>query len=378
MKRRATIVTIGGGTGHPIVLEALLRFTRDVTDNGGHSGVVRHSLGLPQVGDLRNCLAALVPKESPWKTLLGHRFSQGELDGVALGNLVLAAFTVEAASLFEAASRVRGMAGIKVPVLPVSDGNAHICAELVDGRVIEGEWEIIRRVPRTEVRRLFHRPALRARPEVLEAVRAAKGIVLAPGSLRTGIISVLLAEGMREAFEENPCPKVYVMNIVCQPGNSDGFTAKRHVEEIARYLGHSPDRVIVNEGEIPADMLEHYRRQGCERVVDDLGRAPGYVYRGDLVERAKDWQKHARAGAGLLAGPHFIRHDAKCDGFDLVKLARARSSPPHRHALGHVDRREARGGRHPRSLPPLREARRPCAVRARHGSGGAVSAHPFM
>ncbi len=314
---RATIVTIGGGTGQAAVLRALLRFTKEitavvgVTDDGGHSGLIRHSLGLPQVGDTRNCLSTLVDEESPWKTLLGHRFGQGELDGVALGNLVLAAFTLEQGSLSSATRRVSEMAGVKTPILPVSDGNANICAELVDGRVIEGEWEIIRRVPRTDVRRLFHRPMLKALPEVTAAIRAAKGIVLCPGTLRTGIISVLLADGMRQALEENACPKVYVMNVFTQPGNTDGFSAKRHVEELGRYLGHSPDRVIVNDGEVPPELLEHYHRAGHEPVVDDLGRAPGYVYRADLVERAKDWQKHGRTGTGLLAGPHYVRHDPK-------------------------------------------------------------------
>lgn len=314
-KRRATIVTLGGGTGQSAVVRALLRFTKEitavvgVTDDGGHSGLVRRSLGLPQVGDTRNCLATLAAEGSPWKTLLCHRFGQGELDGVALGNLVLAAFTLEEGSLSAATRRVCGMAGIRVPVLPVSDGNGNICAELVDGRVIEGEWEIIRRNPRTEVRRLFHRPALTALPEALSAIRAAKGVVLCPGTFRTGLVSVLLAEGMREALDENPCPKVYVMNVLTQPGNTDEMTAKRHVEELAKYMGHPPDRVIVSTGKVPPEMLEHYRRAGHELVRDDLGKAHGYVLRGDLVLREKDWKRHARAGAGLVAGPHYVRHD---------------------------------------------------------------------
>src|SRR5215813_1304738 len=200
------IVTLGNGTGQATLLRGLREYASEVTaivgvtDNGGHSGQLRRLLHLPQMGDTRQCLSALLEAQSVWGQLLCHRFSEGDLRGLSLGNFILAALTQQYGSLYAAVEAVRQSAGLRQRVLPVSDGDTHIGAELQDGQCIVGEWEIIRRQPQTPIVRLFLHPPVAAHPTVLEAIAEADLVVICPGSLLTGTVALLLHQGMREAL----------------------------------------------------------------------------------------------------------------------------------------------------------------------------------
>ncbi len=329
---RRKIVCIGGGTGQSQVLRALARYPVEitalvgVTDNGGHSGVLRRIFGIPQVGDIRNCLASLADDRRLLAQILRYRFREGELDGVSLGNLIVTSLIRLKGSLSEGVDALRRELGVPHTILPVSDQSTHLCAETADGRMIRGEWEIIKRVPRAPIRRLFHWPVVACHPECVRAVARADMIVLCPGSLMTGTISALLTRGLHTAVRVSPALKVQVVNLMTQPGQTDGMSARDHIETLSQYMGNAPDVAVVNTRRPPEAWLRPYRREGAEPVrVDVIGMRETRIILADLLEPAgKDvLTLHARPERpDMPAGPHFIRHDPIKLGRILFSLSR--------------------------------------------------------
>ncbi len=329
--RRRRVVCIGGGTGQSQVLRSLSRHPLDitalvgVTDNGGHSGVLRKVFGIPQVGDIRNCLASLAGDELLLSQLLRYRFREGELDGVSLGNLLVCSLIRLKGSLSEGIDALRRELGVPHTILPVSDQSTHVCAELADGRMVRGEWEIIRRAPRAPIRRLFHWPVVECHPACVRSLARADMIVFCPGSFMTGIVSALLTRGIQTAVRVSRALKVQVVNIMTQAGQTDGMSARDHIETLAQVLGTAPDVVIVNSRRPPEKWLRAYRKEEAEPVrLDVQGLRECRVVEADLLEpEGKDvLAQYARAGAGLVAGPHFIRHDPAKLGRLLWRIVR--------------------------------------------------------
>lgn len=324
------IVTLGSGTGQATLLRGLRAYDCQVTaivgvtDNGGHSGRLREVLRIPQVGDIRQCLSALVDVSSVWGDVLRYRFTDGDLRGLSVGNLMLAALTEMRGSLATAVHDVCRAAGIAWRVLPVSDGDTQVAAVLEDGRQIVGEWQIIQRQPRSPVTRVFLQPPVAAHAEVCAAIAAADLLVCCPGSFVTGMLAVLLPTGMREALAASRARCVYVCNLMTQPGQTDGYTAAQHLAWLQQYLGRRLDGVIVNTGGFPPDLLALYARHGAFPVVNDLTDVAVPVYPADVVERPDDEtiRTYARPqGAGMQVGLHFIRHDATKLAAQIMALA---------------------------------------------------------
>lgn len=313
------VVTFGSGTGQATLLRGLREHRCEVTaivgvtDNGGHSGQLRRLLQIPQVGDTRQCLSALAGGDSLWSRLLQHRFAADDLDGVSVGNLILAALAGEHGSLNAAVAEIREAAGFPQRVLPVSDGDTQIGAELDDGRRLIGEWQIMQRRPLSPVKRLFLHPPAPAHPAVTEAIAAAGLLVICAGSLLTGVISVLLHPGVKQAVSRSRAPIVHVLNLLTQPGQTDGFTARQHLTTLQPYLGRPVDAVLVNSAPLPPDVLRLYEPQGARPVVNDLTPADVRLISADLVERPDPETLRAYTrpqAAGMHVGMHLIRHDA--------------------------------------------------------------------
>ena len=330
------IVTLGNGTGQATLLHGLRAYACEVTaivgvtDNGGHSGQLRRLLHLPQMGDTRQCLSALLDAQSVWGQLLRHRFTEGELRGLSVGNLILATLAQHHDSLCAAVQEVCQSAGLRQRVLPVSDGDTHIGAELQDGQCIIGEWEIMQRQPRTPIIRLFLQPPAAAHPAVLEAIASADLVVLCPGSLLTGTVALLLHPGVREALTVSQAPCVYVCNLMTQPGQTDGYTARQHLAVLTTYLGRRVDAVVLNNGPLPADVLALYAHQGAYPVVNDLTEADVPLSLADVVERpdAATLRSYARPqGSGMAVGLHLIRHEARRLAAQIMALASQLLSP---------------------------------------------------
>ncbi|MBI5368264.1 MAG: YvcK family protein [Planctomycetes bacterium] len=330
--KKPRIVLLGGGTGQSVLLAGLagraceLTAIVGVTDNGGHTGTLRRDLGLPAVGDLRQCLGSIAG-DGVWGRLLRYRFGAGSgaLDGVSLGNLVLAGLTLEHGGLSAAASELNRALALPARVLPVADGSAQVCARLADGRTILGEWEILERAPRTPIRRVCHRPALRATPEVCRALRGADLAVLCPGSLFTGVASVLSARGVKAALAR--VPVLAVINVMTQPGQTDGMGWREHLAALELHLGKTPEIVLLNTAPPPRRLVRAYARLGATPVATradgaevaatakaaGTGAAAPRVLRAALVEQpaAQRLRGYLRSGKHLKSWPHLIRHDAR-------------------------------------------------------------------
>jgi uncharacterized cofD-like protein len=272
------IVGIGGGTGLPVLLSGLAKEPRvelsaivTVADDGGSSGRLRDSLGLPAVGDLRNCLVALSGNDSALAELFQHRFSKGDgLEGHALGNLIVAALYQRTGSLKEAMEMVSRLLPLRGRPLPATEMLTTLCALLDDGSVIRGES----RIPESgrQIRRVWLEPAdPPASRGVLETLAAADAIVLAPGSLYTSLLPNLLVSGISEAIRKSPAVKILVCNLLTQPGETAGFSASDHLRAVEQCVGREVIQYcVVNSATERAHQRE--TRSGWEPVACDSDR----------------------------------------------------------------------------------------------------------
>jgi len=268
--RGPRIVALGGGTGLPVLLRGLKQYSANitaivaVTDDGGSSGRLRGELGVPPPGDLRNCLLALAETEPLLEQLFQYRFSSGEgLSGHAFGNLFLAAMCTVTGDLQEAIRASSRVLAVRGQVLPATDDQVRLQAEMADGRIVVGESMI----PRAGgiVRRVVLEPEDAAPTrEALEAIEAADVIVLAPGSLFTSLMPNLLVRGIADAIRASSALRFYVQNIMTQPGETDDMSTEDHLAAIERHAGGGlVDCVVVNDEPLDAPTLERYRQSGA-------------------------------------------------------------------------------------------------------------------
>lgn len=275
------IVAIGGGTGLPIVLEGCKTYCRSltaivaVTDSGRSSGMLRDELGILPPGDARNCLVALSEsgkRERLLNQLFQYRFNQGFLNGMSLGNLVIAAMS-DIEGSFERGVRVlSALLNIRGKVLPPTLADCHICAELADGSVREEEVNV-RGTGKPPIRRVYLKPeSPPALDEAVQEILGADVVVLGPGSLYTSVISNILVPGIRDALAHTQALKVYVCNIVTQAGQTDGFSASDHLRTVIQYAGDGVIDCALFNSHIPsASILERYRAEQAEIVAPEPG-----------------------------------------------------------------------------------------------------------
>ena len=314
------IVAIGGGTGLPAVLSGLadafdgrpralssLTGVVTVTDDGGSSGRLRREAGMLPPGDVRNCLVALAP-DTPLKRLLQHRFTSAEsLRGHALGNLLLAALVEVTGDFCEAVDQLATMMQLRGRVLPATVDHVSLVGEFHGGDVVNGETAIV--AERRPIRRVqLDRPA-RAVPRVLDAIAAADVIVVGPGSLYTSILPNLLVDGMVAAITASRAIRVFVGNLMTEPGETDGFSHERHLEVIAEHTGEDFfDCVLVNRRAPSPHAIARYASQSALPIeiarprASRIGRAR--VVRRDLAtetHQGKVRHSPAALGRALLA-----------------------------------------------------------------------------
>ena len=306
------VVAIGGGTGLATLLRGLKTSTSNLTaivavsDDGGSSGRIQRDLGVPPPGDIRNCLAALADDEQLMSLLLRYRFDgkAGELSGHSLGNLLIAALTDIAGDFDEAVRQMHEILAIRGRVLPPTATRLTLCAELADGRHVQGETNISQA---GNIRRVYlDPPAPPALPEALQAIYDADLVVVGPGSLYTSVLPNLLVPDIARALRETSAVRVYVCNVMTQPGETDGYRASHHVAAIEAHVGEPVfEYVLVNDARPNEQVLARYRAEKADMVVPDVHTIArmGYIpVRRSLISH-DNWARHdpAKLTRALLA-----------------------------------------------------------------------------
>ncbi len=333
----SAIVAFGGGTGMSCLLSGLRahssRITAivTVTDNGGSSGRLRKEFDMVPPGDIRNCLVALSDGEPLLTRLMQYRFTESELDGHSFGNLFLTALTRVTGSFDTAVRELNRLLEVRGRVLPATGHKVSLVATHTDGTKSTGEVQVS--ASGKPIKSVAIRPRVgQAADDVLAAIAEADLIVFGPGSLFTSVVPNLLVPGIAEAVRANDCEKVYVANIMTQPGETDHLDLTGHLDALE---SHGKDSfltgVVRNVGEIPDDVRDRYQLGGATLVVGDdqvLVERGLRVVTGDFVDRSS-WE---------VSGSSVIRHHAERLADALVKSflreCDAESSRDHTGARG--------------------------------------------
>ncbi len=303
------LVAIGGGTGLSTLLAGLKQLVGKrneglwleslsaivtVSDDGGSSGRLREELQMLPPGDIRNCMIALSEDSSLLSRLFRYRFrGDGELGGHSFGNLFLAALSEVTGDFTEAVRLSSEVLASKGHIYPATISDVRLVAELEDGTVVRGETQIS--ASRAPIRRLLLEPEqCLPLPEVLKAIRMADVITVGPGSLYTSILPNLLVSRVAHAIGESRTTKIFVSNLMTQPGETDGYTARQHIETVKKYAPEIHfDFVVVNDRRISDEQAERYAAEDAYQIgIDDdvmdtvLDRSTK-VIRADLLDEGE-------------------------------------------------------------------------------------------
>jgi len=331
-RKQPNIVCLGAGTGQATVLCGLIKYDCNLTgivggtDNGGSSGILRQEMGIPQPGDIRNCLENVSDPNHILTKIFAYRFTEGSLKGVSLGNLILAALTRITGDFGEAVMAANSLLKTRVRIYPVSATSTHIACELKNGKKVRGEWEIILRKDLSSIKRIFLTKKAEAFPPVLTALSKANLIIIGPGSLFTGVLPHFLIKGLPEAIKASPAKKVYICNMMTQPGQTVNFKVSDHIKQVKKYSGQNPDWVVVNSGKISQEILEHYKNFNSAPVKVDklkgvkvIARALALNQVGEAVHRENVRMRHFRIWREWT---HLLRHDSDKLAKILIDLIR--------------------------------------------------------
>lgn len=302
------VVAIGGGTGLSTMLRGIKKYTPNITaivtvsDNGGGSGILREEMNIIPPGDIRNCIVALANTEPVMKQLLQYRFKEGSLKGQNFGNLFLAALADVSGNFEKAVQVTSNVLAITGKVLPVTLEDVQLYATFENGICVKGETQIVdyskaNHIMIEDIRLEPDNP--KPAEEVIEAIEDADIILLGPGSLYTSIIPNLLIKEVSEATRKSKAEKVYIANMMSQPGETTGFTIEDHIEELEKFIGKNTlDKVIVNNEDVPEEYLKKYIEDGAHMLM--------------LNDAHPIWQTLKRIEAPLVQVNHekqFIRHN---------------------------------------------------------------------
>lgn len=305
-KRRSNkgpeIVAFGGGTGLSNLLRGLKKNSDNLTavvtvaDDGGSSGRLRNEMGILPPGDIRNCLVALADREPLMEKLFQHRFeSEGGLEGHSFGNLYIAAMTEVLGDFEEAVRASSKVLAIRGKVLPATNEDIKLGAVYHDQEKRMGESVIP--VCDKEIDKVFLYPEnASTTPEVRESIRKADVIIIGPGSLYTSILPNLLVKGITEEIKNTDALKLYVCNVMTQPGETDNYTAADHAKAIIDHCGPGIfDYIIVNNRQGTKELQKKYEAEGAYPVKIDHQRLKDLGVK--IIE------------ADLLKKNSYLRHD---------------------------------------------------------------------
>ena len=287
------ITVIGGGTGLSVLLRGLKEATNNVTavvtvaDDGGSSGRLRHEFNIIPPGDLRNCLVALADTEPLMEKLFQYRFEgDSELAGHSFGNLFIAAMTQVTGDVEKALMESSKVLAVRGRVFPASTAKIKLNATMTDGTIVEGESQIP--LAHKQIKRVHISPnKVEPVASSINAIKEANVIILGPGSLYTSIMPNFLVDKVADTVKKSKAIKIYICNVMTQPGETDKYTVSMHVKAILEHAGvGSVDYVLVNDKPISKPLQDFYAKKGQypviidEDAIHDLG--VGFV-KADLI-----------------------------------------------------------------------------------------------
>lgn len=287
------VVILGGGTGLSYLLRGLKKFPVDITavitvsDNGRSTGKLRKEFNTPAVGDIRKVITSLSEIDDPIKKMMEYRFNtSSDLDGHAVGNLILTSMLDITGSLKEAIACLSKLLDVKHKVLPISEDSSLTLMGLdKDGNIIEGEEQITKAHHKFE--KIYYKNEPKVLPEVIKALEEADLIIFSMGSLYTSVLPNIICEEVKEVLHKTNSPIMYLCNAVTQPGETDNFKVSDHIKLLNRYLdGKKIDAVIASNTEINKKIAKKYETEeqkdpvqidyenieklGVELIEDDL------------------------------------------------------------------------------------------------------------
>ncbi len=303
------VVAIGGGTGLSYLLKGLkkevgstistLTAIVTVADSGGSTGRLRKAYRIPAPGDIRNCIVALSESEEVMQELFQYRFKEGELKGHAFGNLFLTALTDITGSFLEAVKLTSDILRTRGDIVPSTVENVQLVARFNNGEIVEGEEEITEYGKRgiAKIEDIWiEPPSAKAPIEAIGSIESADMILFGPGSLFTSIIPNLLIEDIRKAVGRSGAYKVFIVNAMTQPGETDEYTAYDHLKTFLKFSRiEKVNAVVVNTKMPPNSLLQKYLEKNQEPVVPDVGRIAKKgvsVYAEDLIGDKGSFVRH--------------------------------------------------------------------------------------
>ena len=262
------VVVMGGGTGMSYLLRGLKDFPVDITavitvsDNGRSTGKLRKEFHTPAVGDIRKVITNLSQIDEPIKEMMSYRFkTSSDLDGHAVGNLILTAMLNITGSLTESIKQLSKLLDVRHKVLPISeDSDLTLMGLDKDGNIIEGEEQITEAHHQFE--KIFYKKEPKVLNEVLTSIKEADLIIFSMGSLYTSILPNIICKEVEDALNKTKAPIMYTCNIVTQPGETDNLTVGDHVKLLNRYLDKKKVNVVIaNNAKIDEEMAKKYESE---------------------------------------------------------------------------------------------------------------------
>lgn len=323
LNRGPKIVAVGGGTGLSMLLKGVKRITNNITavvtvgDDGGSSGRLREEMGILPPGDIRNCIAALADDEDLVTKLFQYRFKTGEgLEGHSFGNLFLTALIAITGDMVRAVKESSNVLSIRGRVLPSTLDDMKLVAELEDGRIIHGESNIPE--AHGKIKRLFTDPSnCKPLEDVINAIKDADLIILGPGSLYTSVIPNLLIKEIAQEIANSSAKKIYVCNIMTQPGETDNYSVANHVNAIINHAGSSSimDAVLVNDS-LPDNLALKYKAANSFPVkldTENIKSSGVKIVSKRLIEESKEGFVRHSSNRVARAIYHWYRKQQQLD-----------------------------------------------------------------
>lgn len=268
------LAVLGGGTGMSVLLRGFKKLPYDISavvsvcDDGKSTGRLREEFNMLAVGDIRKVLISLSESAESVGKLLDYRFdTYSDLDGHAIGNLLLTGACEITGNMSDGIELLNSLLKLKGKVLPLTEDNVTLMGKMENGSIVEGEHSIT--TDPNNISDVYYKEKPEVNKEVLKAIKNADAIILSMGSLFTSILPNLICDEVKEEINKSKAKIIYVCNVMTQPGETDNFNVSHHVKLLNKYLGNRKvDAIVVNNGIIDKKLIEKYSTKEQKDLVE--------------------------------------------------------------------------------------------------------------